>query len=413
MTSRSLNLCHVPRRFTPKSWGGTETVIAETSAWLQRRGHQVQILTTSALAEPGPARVRGLSVHRVPYFYPYLGLGPEAKGQLDRCGGNLFAPRLLSTLLRQPRLDLIHLHTGKRLGGLARVAAQLRGIPYIISLHGGQADTPSQEARRYTAPTQGALEWGKALGLMVGSRRVLQDAAAVLTVSEAEAKALGQQLPGRPIYHVPNGVDAHRFAVGDGAAFRERFAIPQDAKLLLNVGRLDPQKNQAFLLEVLAAMLPSMPEAHLLLLGPITDEAYHRGLQAKVKAAGLEGQVTIIPGLTPDDPGLVNAYHAADALLFPSRHEPFGIVVLEAWAAGLPVVVNPIGGLNELVREQANGFKRSVSDVAGWADAAEALLTQATLRRQLIAAGRQEVEQRYSWDRVGARLETIYQEVLA
>ena len=166
----------VPRRFVRQAWGGTETVILETSRRLPELGHETEILCPRALADGDEETIDGVKVRRTGYFYPYLGLSAEAKGQLDRKAGNLVSFPLLRELLTRPDLDLVHLHTGKRLGGMVRTAARVRGIPYVVSLHGGVHDVPEEEARTWTEPTAGTWEWGKALGWCFGSRRVLDDA---------------------------------------------------------------------------------------------------------------------------------------------------------------------------------------------------------------------------------------------
>jgi len=181
-----MKVIHVPRRFVRSEWGGAETVILQIGKRLLAMGHETEIFCPNALASADRETVDGVDVTRFPYFYPYLGLSAEAKKRLDHKAGNLFSFALMRALQRVPDLDLVHLHTGKRLGGICRRVARGRRIPYVISLHGGVFDVPEEEARTWTEPTQGAFEWGKALGWWVGSRRVLDDAAAILCVGKRE-----------------------------------------------------------------------------------------------------------------------------------------------------------------------------------------------------------------------------------
>jgi glycosyltransferase involved in cell wall biosynthesis len=406
-----LKITQIARRFTPRSWGGTETVVLETGRRLLAAGHETHVVTTNALDDRPSERIRGLSVQRVPYFYPYLGLDREAKEALDMKAGNMFSFALMRKLMRDPAPDVYHLHTGKRIGGIVRTVARRRGVPYVVTLHGGFADVPADERARWTEPTQGALEWGRLLGWLVGSRRVLQDAAAVICVGENEAEALRARIPGAHVIHLPNGVDTERFQKGDGDAFRERFGIPRDRRLILTLGRIDRQKNQRLAVRTLERVLAGDPDAHLLMVGHVTDPEYRAQVEEDVRRLGLESRVTLIPGLQAESEELSGAFHASDVFLLPSVHEPFGVVVVEAWAAGLPVVASRVGGIP--------GFAEHGRDVlffeSGSADEAAAALLELLSDRaradELAARGRAKALNRYSWDRITDDLVDIYRDV--
>jgi len=402
----------VPRRFTLDAWGGTETVVLETSRRLMIGGHDTSILCSQALAREPHAEIAGVPVHRTPYFYPYLGLSAEARQRLDQKGGNLFSFSLLRALLREPGLDLIHAHTGKRLGGIVRTAARLRGIPYVVSLHGGVHDVPEAEARTWTAPTKGKLEWGRALGMAVGSRHVLRDAAAILCVGAEEARLTAALYPQVRVEHLPNGVEPARFASGDGAAFRRRFGLPASAELMTVVGRIDSQKNQLMAVDVLHALAGERPHLHLAIIGPVTSADYRAQIDARVAACGLGDRVRVIEGLPPTGQDLSDAYHASDLFLLPSRHEPFGIVVLEAWAAGVPVVASNRGGLGALVRDGVDGVLADPDDLDAWTTKVRALLDAPHAAAAMAAAGRRRVDAEFTWERITGRLLDIYREAV-
>lgn len=407
-----MNVVFIPRRFVVTDWGGTETVILETGKCLKDRGHQVEILCPDALSHPGREVVGGIPVSRYPYFYPYFGLGKAAQRQLDRKGGNLFSLALMSALQSYPDLDLIHLHTGKRLGGIGRTVAQTRRIPYVITLHGGVHEVPAEEASTWTEPTRGTLEWGKALGFLVGSRQVLRDAAAIICVDPRESVTTGGKFPGKRVVHIPNGVDPDRFAQGDGPGFRKRYGIPGDAHLVLTVGRIDPQKNQRFAVRLLGQVLGDDPAAHLLLVGPVTSESYAERLREDIESAGLGRRVTLIEGLNAGSGDLVDAYHAADVFLLPSIHEPFGIVILEAWSAGLPVIASRVGGVPSFLEDGQDGLLFEPGDLDGCQRALRSVAGDGNLARSLGVAGRDKAVTRYSWDVVTRTLESLYEDVI-
>ena len=269
---KPLSLVHIARRFARSEWGGTETVLMEVSRRLAARGHVCEVLCPAILEDKPYECIFGVPVRRYPYFYPYIGLNTAARRSLDHKGGNVFSFALQRALAERPRLDLIHLHTGKRIGGIGRLVARRRHIPYVVSLHGGAFDVPAAESASLTEPAHGSLEWGKLLGWWVGSRRVLEDAAAVVCVGKREKEEAARRLPSQRIVHLPNGVEARRFARGDGLAFRARHAIPREAELLLAVGRIDPQKNQLALVRSLPTLLAIRPNLQLLLVGATTTK---------------------------------------------------------------------------------------------------------------------------------------------
>lgn len=406
-----MNVVQIPRRFVREEWGGTETVIFETSKRLLQMGHRTEVLCSMALSEHDREEIGTVHVRRVPYFYPYLGLTREEKLKLDKKGGNLFSFALLKCLKEYPDLDLIHLYTTKRMGGIGRYVARKRKIPYIVSLQGGALDVPPEEASSWTAPTRGKLEWGKILGWWVGSRRVLEDAAAILCVGRAEQEALERRLPHQKVIYLPNGVDTARFASGDGALFRRNRGISPQAKVVLVMGRFDVQKNQLLAVESLYRLRERGVDAHLLMIGHVTSPSYYDKVVAAIEERGLKNFTTLVPGLAPDSRELSDAYHAADVFLLPSIHEPFGIVILEAWAAGLPVVASRVGGVPSFVEHGRNGMLCPSGDTEAFAGALEQILRDRQLAEDIARAGREKAGE-YQWDNLAARLAEIYREAI-
>jgi glycosyltransferase involved in cell wall biosynthesis len=407
-----MRIVQVPRRFVATDWGGTESVILETSRCLARLGHDNHIACPNALAASNDDTIAGVKVHRTSYFYPYLGLDAVAKRRLDQKGGNLFSFELWRYLESLEGLEILHLHTMKRLGGIVRRVALKRGIPYVVSLHGGMLDVPATEAASWTEPTKGKLEWGKLLGYWVGSRRVLDDAAAIICVGAEEQRKIAASYPGKPVIHLPNGVDLPRFAEGDGSAFRAKFGIPPDRRVVTVVGRIDPQKNQKLAVEVLERLLPHHADLHLVLVGHVTNDAYRADLQAMIAKSGISDHVTLIPGLPGQGKELVDAYHGSDVFLLPSIHEPFGIVILEAWASGLPVVASRVGGIPSFVEDGRDGLLFESNNASDLAERLTEVLSDGDRAASLATSGQQKALRDYSWDSITRQLVEIYEEAM-
>lgn len=402
---------HVPRRFAAQEWGGTETVVHALCSRLPDEGYNTHIATTNAFTDLREEVINNVTVLRFPYFYPYLFLRSDAKQLLDYKGGNLFSFALMRHLRFWPRLDLLHLHTGKRMGGICRYIARKRNIPYIITLHGGVFDVPGEEADTYTAPTKGTIEWGKALGAWVGSRRVLQDAHAIICISKAECERVHSLFPHVRAEYFPNGVDTKRFAHGNGDAFRLKHGIPPHIPLILSVGRIAPQKNYCSAIRALARVKKRIPDAHYCIIGHIHDTDYKDTIDMTCQKENLTDSVTIIPGVAPDSTDLIDAYHAADVFLLPSMHEPFGIVILEAWSANCPVVASRVGGVPDFADNETNALLYPSNDNSACATAMTKILTDSSFAAQLAHAGKEKVVSHFEWDILTRRLASLYTDI--
>jgi glycosyltransferase involved in cell wall biosynthesis len=126
---------------------------------------------------------------------------------------------------------------------------------------------------------------------------------------------------------------------------------------------------------------------------------------------GLGDRVHFVEGLAPRSQDLVDAYHAADLVLLPSIHEPFGIVTLEAWAARRPVVASRTGGVPFLVDDGGDAVLLEPSDAAGWVRTVRDLLDTPAARETLATAGRRKAAAEYDWDRITGRLAVLYEDV--
>jgi len=121
----------------------------------------------------------------------------------------------------------------------------------------------------------------------------------------------------------------------------------------------------------------------------------------------LQEKVTFIQDLTPKDQSLYDAYKGADMLVLPSRHEPFGMVILEAWSAGVPVVASLTGGIGKIITHNHNGLVFENGEVMSLYKNMESLLNNENLRDKLIENAHIDVKE-YDWVQVANNLDSIY-----
>ncbi len=402
-----MKIAHVMRRFTPAKWGGTETVVFNTCQELSKKGVSNVIFCTDMFSQSGQEVIEGVPVRRFSYTFPWIGLSDDAQAKMRLKGGSPLSFSLFLSLLREPNLSLIHTHVQHRLGGIARTVARLRRIPYVVSVHGGVFTMPAEHAAKMQEPFKNNWEWGKVFGWLLGARRTLQDADAIICVGQDEYEEMKKRFPSKKVCYVPNGVHEDKFCTADPGQFRRQYGIEDDERLILCVSRIDFQKNQVLLVKAFAEFAQRFPGYKLVLIGPINVESYAEEIRSTAARLNISDRVLLIPGLQPDDPLLPSAYRATDMFVLPSRMEPFGIVILEAWAAGVPVIASRVGGIPGFTHSDEDVLFFEDNDQEGLLAQMVKLATDKALGKRLVAAGQKAVKQ-YSWEATVQKLSAIY-----
>jgi phosphatidylinositol alpha-1,6-mannosyltransferase len=305
----------------------------------------------------------------------------------------LFPTRSLATridaLAREVDASVILLDPWLPLG---QVGPRLKAAPYVVVVHGAEVTVP------------GRLPGTRQLG-----GRVLRGAAGIVAAGRYVAReaehAAGRALSG---IIVPPGVDVERFRPIDDAtrrATRAAFGLDPDRPLVLGVSRLVPRKGFDVLIDAIAGL----SDVQLAIAGAGRDRAR---LERHARQRGVTEQVRFL-GRVPDDESFPRLYACADVFAMPCRDrwggleaEGFGIVFLEAAAAGVPVVAGRSGGSHEAVVDGETGLvvDGRALDVRA---ALEALLTDDALRARMGAAARARAVAECSYDALAARLAPI------
>ena len=394
-----MRVAHVLRRLSFDDWGGTEQVVWNLARAQVRAGHEVRVFATTALCPTARETRDGLDILRFPPVYPWWPMTAATRARLDRKGGNPFVPGL-ARALRDWAPDVIHCHAMGRIAELCIRVAEKTGARCAVSLHGGGANVPAAEAASLRAPTRGLLPWGKVLDKALRrTRRVPEDAGGIVCVGEDEADLWRARHP--RVLFLPNGVDVALFEPkpSDHPTIR-----PSDHPTILCVARIDRQKNQMALVEALARD----PRLAVRLVGPATEPDYLEALRARAAELGAADRLSVAGALPPGSAELAAEYRAADVFALTSRHEPFGIVVLEAWAAGLPVVASNVGGLGRLCAAHPGAaLVFDPADPSALTEALSRVLADPALAASLAAAGRAAARD-YDWTALAARLSDFY-----
>ena len=402
-----MRIAHVLRRLSFDDWGGTEQVVWNLAKAQRAAGHEVRLFATTALCGKERETVDGLDILRFKPIYPWWPMPKSLVAELDRKGGNPFVPGL-GKALREWGPDVIHCHAMARIAELClRVGEQGMGngerTRCVISLHGGGANVPGVEAKSLKAPTRRRIPWGKMLDYALGwTRRIPEDFGGIVCVGEDEYDRYKAIYP--HVMFLPNGVDTSLFPTPSS-----KLQAPSSNISLLCVARIDRQKNQMAIVEALARH----PGTTLRLVGPATQPDYLEELKAKAEELGVSDRVAFVGALRPGSPELIAEYENADAFVLASRHEPFGIVALEAWAAGLPVVASDVGGLGRLCARHPDAAitfdSASAADLDRALDELSRRIASGAVKA-MSEAGRKAAAE-YDWHRLSARLVDLYSEI--
>lgn len=409
-----MQVAHLLRKYNPREWGGTETAVKRLFDGLQHHGIEsiAYCPSINASTERDPFTESGFKVKRFDAFMPVLGISAEQKEALISMGGNLMSFDALWSLLNEKNISLIHTHTHNRLGGIALTVARLRKIPLVVTIHGGVLDLPAAAQKHLAEPLKGGFEWGKIFGLPLRSRRVLQDADAIITCNKTEAALLRKKFPKQRVIVQPHGVPAEDYQ--KESCEKARAAFPQiiGKRLLLSIGRIDTVKNQSWLVEQATEVFKKYPEAIMVFAGSCTDAAYGKSIEREIQKLGLGDRILLTGGLPPGDPRLIGLFQEAEVLLLPSISEPFGLVILESWAAGTPVISSRTSGASDLISEGETGWIFDLGNPAGFHSALDAALKNHDVTKQMGDTGSTLVKTKYDTNILASAVKNLYETLI-
>jgi starch synthase len=409
-----MKVAHILRKYNPAQWGGTETAIKRLLDGLTH--HQVKTVVYSPKlekeAQSDPLGAAGYPVKRFKAHVPVWGIPQEQKQRLVSVGGNLMSFDLLPALWKEDSLDLIHTHTHNRLGGIALSMAKIRKIPLAVTIHGGYLDLPPEVGAFLKEPLKGGFEWGKIFGILLRSRKVMDEADVVFTCNSTEASLLKKKYPSKQIVFQPHGVPADDYKKDCKAAALQAFPQVLGKKMLICVGRLDDVKNQRWVLEQFPEILRKHPDALLVFAGSVTDAGYGEAIKKRIEELGLGNKVLLTGGLPPGDPRLIGLFQLSEVVLLPSKSETFGLIIVEAWASGRTVISSRTSGAMEMIKPGENGWLFDLGKPNEFQEAVSAALDRPELNREYAKNGEGIVRERFDTNVLGGRVKKVYENVI-
>lgn len=373
------------------SVGGLAAHVTNLAGALQRNGHDVHVFTRTGPAQEPYERVGGVHYHRCTFDSP-----PDFLGQIERMNDALVSQLSDVECESQASFDVVHAHDWLCVRALVRAKNQLRRAS-VLTMHSTEYGRSGNQHWDGPSARIRDIEWE---GTYVAQRVICVSRALSREVHEVYRTPLDKMCP---IY---NGVDVRPFdGRVDPRIVKRRYGILSGAPMVLFAGRMTRQKGPDLLLGAIPRVLHAHPGATVVFAG---DGDMRSAMEHSARCAGLDTATRFVGHKSGQE--LVNLFRTADVVCVPSRNEPFGIVVLEAWSARKPVVATRNGGPGEFVRHEHNGLTVcSDADAIGWG--LRAALYDAKHAQWLGRNGRREAESRFSWDQIARETEEVYHTV--
>ncbi len=377
--------------YPPRAVGGLARHVYELTRSLVKKGVEVDLLTAREEALPYEEKIEGVRVFRVD---PYHGDPGGFTAWVMRL--NLALLEKGASLAAREQYDLVHAHDWL-------VAYSARGLKHAFNMP--------------LLATIHATEHGRNHGLHNDLQRYISDvewwltfeAWKVICCSRYMEKELIDvfQLPRDKIRIIYNGIDLEAFEPAPGTEKKRQQFAAQEEKIIFFVGRLVREKGVDTLLDAAAILQSQNIPLKFIIAGKGPEGDY---LRHKAVELGLQERVAFTGYISDEERNLI--YHLADAAVFPSLYEPFGIVALEAMAAKTPVLVSDVGGFDEIVEHDVDGLKFYAGDASSLATQLLRLFQEKDLAGKLVRNGYKKARS-FSWEEIAAQTIGVYREIIS
>jgi glycosyltransferase involved in cell wall biosynthesis len=410
----SMRVAHFIHRYPP-AIGGSESYFARLSRYLAATGDEVTVFTTNAIdleafwsrgrvSKPGTNLEDGVEVRRYPllrwpgrkYVLKPLSMIPIRAWQCMTLPCNPIAPGMWRDAGESgPRYDLVHatafpygwpIACGLRL-------AKTRGVPFLLTpfLHLGDPTDPKDRVRRaYTSPCM---------------LRLVRAAERVFVQTELEhAALLARGMPARKLTLLGMGVHPKEVTGGNRERIRNHWGIQAGEVAIGHLANNSEEKGTVDLLRAVMRLWAGGRPVRVVLAGPEMEN--FRKFWLGYRPAGPVIRLGVLSEEQKRD-----FFAGLDVFALPSRSDSFGLVLVEAWANGLPNVAYAAGGVAEVIRHDSDGLLAPCGDVEALAASLERLVSDSELRRMLGENGKRRTVEEFSWGPKLRRVRDIYESV--
>jgi len=370
--------------------GGVAAHVSELAAAVARKGHQVHVFTRGSVDQKCHDWIDGVHYHRCVY---------RPDGDLVDDVNNMcrsIVDRVFEVEDLVGPFDIIHAHDWLAANAMIWIKKG-RGRTSLLTVHSTEYARcgnafPNGQAERIRYQERAGTYW----------------ADRVIAVSHATGDELAwmYEVPKSKIVVIYNGVSPHRFdRPADMDADKRKHDLgPMDPTVLF-CGRLVWQKGPDLLVDAIPQILREHRSAKFLFVG---DGDMRGRLQSRTQELDIGHAVRFLGYRSGGE--LIRLFKIADAVCLPSRNEPFGIVVLEAWSASKPVIASQNGGPGEFVQHEVTGLKiYPAPDSVAWG--VSSMFSNFDRARWMGRNGRMAVEERFTWDMIADQTLTVYEEL--
>jgi len=363
----------------PPSIGGVQTLVYNVSKRLVERGHDVTVYTS---LYPGSRPIEILNGVTVKRFRRRI-LGVSRPWYITPS---------MSKIIRSnevKNVDVIHAVEYVSFQALLATAIKMiRRIPLVSH----------PQYHRLPRSNKANHIYERILG-----KHILSSADVLIAQSMYEKKTLPQYIKRRKIVIIPCGINSQKYQdLPDPVIFRRRIGLNANSRIVLYVGSLSGHKRVFDFVNYMPKILNVLDNVKLVIIG---KGGWERRIISRIKKLKLEKNI-ILTGILEGE-HLKEAYAASDVLVLPSKHETFGIVLLEAAACGVPIVSTRVGAACELINQGINGILCETEKLEQLSDAVIEVLINERFGKETRRL-RDSILKKYDWDNVVQKLEMVY-----
>jgi len=345
------------------------------------------------------------------YFTDQLGIQPVYVPEMGRSISpfkDYGAYKKIKQLIREFKPDIVHTHAAKP-GAIGRMAAAAMKVPVIVHTYHGHVF----HSYFNSAKTKAFISIERYLG---------KKSSAIIAISEQQHRELVSDYriaPAEKFRIVPLGLDLDKFASDSDAKrklFRSAYAIPDDTIVITITGRMVPVKNHELFLQGINYLLQHSPKKIKAFI--VGDGETRAAMEAKAKELGIG--VSAEKDMLHDQPLVFTSWRSdidvinagSDIITLTSFNEGTPVSLIEAHAAGKPVVSTRVGGIEAVVDEEVTGLLSDINDVQGYCHNLLELVNNDVLRKQFGEVAAAKVKEKYSYQRLVRDMKGLYRELL-